>query len=60
MKEEICKNCQQFDKSISNPNVGDCRCVVSKFYGDVMSITDTCEQFFGKDEKDERNKSKKR
>jgi hypothetical protein len=44
MNEE-CKNCRHYKETLVNPGNGDCNCVTSKYYGDVIEENNKCEQF---------------
>jgi len=48
-KEEICKNCLHFDKSLFTDN-GKCICVMSKYYSDIMSSNNNCDYFCKREE----------
>lgn len=44
MKLKKCINCKYFKKSISSEN-GECKCVSSKYYGDIVDYDNKCEQY---------------
>lgn len=43
--EEYCKKCRYWTECAVNTEVGDCHCMASKFYGDVVLSDNTCQSF---------------
>jgi hypothetical protein len=53
--EKQCKFCQHFDRTLVNPEYGECFCVASKYYRDFIKEDEHCEQFFEKVDNEEKN-----
>lgn len=49
--DKNCKNCTYFQELVINPEYGECHCVSSKYYGDIINGNETCEQIFLKEKK---------
>ena len=43
--ENICEKCRYWTACAVNDEVGDCHCMASKYYGDIMQLTETCQCF---------------
>ena len=49
MIEVRCENCQHFKKSIDKQDKrGECICVLSKYYKDIIKMSESCNYFHEK------------